>query len=204
VLQIALASLKRVFSDVFAWAGALSTALGLGSDVLRTRLLVPSWVWWAAAVLLLFLTAVRAQWELHRERDKSRAPQPDLTLAELLERLAGSRDPMAAPQKISDALLCIRDKARLGLLAVWGRKDANMGHLEFYPLEPIPAEHWTPAHIDYLQYLGDERCKTSDAQIPGAAAHYADLHFDSVEIARAWPMARRRFAWLPKLRRGTC
>jgi hypothetical protein len=133
-------------------------------------------------------------------RERFAAPQAQ----SLLTRLAGGSDLHVSgiPERTGRALVTIREKARLGLLAVWGRPNAVPGHLDFTPLESVPAEHWTLAHIDYMEYIQDTRCKTDKARHPGTSPYYADLQFDKIEVDKVFPQeAKRRlrfqmpFAW---------
>jgi hypothetical protein len=68
-----------------------------------------------------------------------------------------------------------------------GRKGANQSHLDLYPLEPIPSQHWATAQIDYIEYLRDVRCATTNAKHPGLPDHYSDIHFDKGEVENIWP-----------------
>jgi hypothetical protein len=184
---------RRVFADVRTWGGIVSSLLGVLSDWFERSLLFPSWVWWLLAVICLFATAWRAQWELMKAEDKSRKPRPEVTLEALVQRLSSSGDDLAGEgaKRKHQALITIRQKAALGLLSVWGRDGANQSVLDHYPLQPIPATHWTNAHVDYMQYIQNARCATQNAQLPGAPTHYADLHFDNVEVEATFPFAKQ-------------
>ena len=108
------------------------------------------------------------------------------------ERIVGSKDLFAdgVPTKVGDALVKIRQQAVLGDLSTWGQKGGNRNDLD--PLERIPKEHWVNAHIDYLQYLKDERCATTTARLPGSPDQYSNLQFDAREVSEMWPVSSRK------------
>jgi hypothetical protein len=196
---------KRVFAHLSSWIGAASTFAGVASDTTGHKLLVPSYVYWLIAIGALLFTAVRIQMELDEQTRKDRKPRPEIGLEALVTRLAGGADLMSTPgipKKTGDALVDIREKANLGLLLVWGRPNAVASHLTYTPLELIPSEHWRLAQIDYMEYLQDRRCETKDARHPGTSPHYADLHFDKLQIDAVFPQQTTRklrlrlpFAW---------
>ena len=180
---------KRAYSHYSSWIGVVSALVGGANEVFGKQLLLPTTAWWLIAIGATAFTAVQIQWELDKERDKSRTPEPTVSLAKLVEHIVGTNDmgQQGVPQKTSDALVAIREKARLGLLSVWGRKEAHQSNLNFYPLEPINAAFWSGAHIDYLEYLKTTTCSTDDATSGHLHEHYADLHFDEKQVEKLWP-----------------
>ena len=117
---------------------------------------------------------------------------PSVTLAQLVDRIVGSNDvhTVGVPTKIGNALKEIRQQALLGDLSTWGQKGGNRN--DYDPLELIPSEHWVNAHIDYLEYLRDKRCATTNARHPGSPEQYSNLHFDASEVGELWPVSRRK------------
>src|SRR5262249_32777993 len=91
------------------------------------------------------------------------------------------------PGRTGRALINNREKARLGLLTVFGRPKAILTHLDFTPLEPIPADHWKQAHIEYIDYIQDVRCQTKNPWPPNTSLHYSDLQFDQIEVDKVFP-----------------
>jgi hypothetical protein len=183
--------IRQVFSHVSVWIGGVSGIAGVVSDITGTTLLIPSYVWWAAAVIALAVAAVRIQMELDSERAGKRKPLPNISLEKVVGRITGpcEWDQLGTLPKTGAALVEIRQKARLGTLSVWGRP--MPGNSDLYPLEPIPSEHWARAQIDPLDYLNSSQCKTSDITVPRSLEHYADLHFDLSEIDLLWPETRK-------------
>jgi hypothetical protein len=179
---------KRAYSHYSSWIGVVSALVGVLNDALGRQLLLPTTGWWLIAIGATGFTAVQIQWELDEERDQTRKPEPTVSLEKLIEHIVGTNDmgQQGVPQKTADALVAIREKARLGLLSTWGRKDANQSNLSFYPLEPIDAGQWTHAHIDYLEYLKTTTCASQNATLPGATDHYSDLHFDEKQVEKLW------------------
>jgi hypothetical protein len=140
-------------------------------------------VWWAVGVILLFVAASRLQWDLQKEKEKNQKPTPQMPLSEVISRIIGSDDQSkpGASTLVGEALPSIREKARLGMISVWGRiSTGDVASIQ--PLEPIPQDFWTNARIDFVKYLRDQRCPTSDTRQSGNSVKYADLHFDIVEI----------------------
>lgn len=161
------------------------------------RTILPTWLWWSAALVLLFLSGTGLQWQLMKEQHRNAATQPDRTLSEVIDQILGTQDPdsLGASTRLSQLFARIRETASLGLISVWGRKNAKPHHLDFYPLERIPASHWSGAQIDFLAYARDPQCATSDARHPGCVDHYADLHFNSAQIRehiRAMPFEAKK------------
>lgn len=152
------------------------------------RAILPTWLWWSAALILLLLSGMGLQWQLMTEqanaKAKAKTPQPDLALSDLTSEFLGTQDPEAfgASTRLSQLFGRIREAASLGLISVWGRKNARPHHLDFHPLERIPELHWSGAQIDFVEYVRDPRCSTRDARHPGSPDHYADLYFNSAQI----------------------
>jgi hypothetical protein len=186
-------TVQRVFKDLFAAGGVLVSAIGALSDLFGKTLILPSWVWWAVGVILLFVTASRLQWDLQKEKDKNRIPTPQMPLTQVINRIIGTDDQSkpGASTLVGRALPSIREKARLGMISVWGRMSTG-GDASLQPLEPIPQDHWTNAQIDFVNYLRNQRCSTSNTRQSGYSVQYADLHFDPVEIERAFGVKLKR------------
>jgi hypothetical protein len=154
------------------------------------RAILPTWLWWSTALILLLLSGMDLQWQLMTEqanaeaKARTKTPQPDLALSDLTGELLGTQDPEAfgASTRLSLLFARIREAASLGLISVWGRKNARPHHLDFHPLERIPESHWSGAQIDFVEYVRDPRCSTRDARHPGSPDHYADLYFNSAQI----------------------
>lgn len=151
---------------------------------LSQRTILPTWMWWSAALVLLFLSGLGLQRHLMREQEKRPAVQPDRTLSDIIAEVLGTQDPesFGASTRLSQLFGRIREAASLGLISVWGRKNVKPHHLDFHPLERIPESHWSGAKIDFLEYVRDVRCATSDTRHPGSPDHYSDLHFNSAQI----------------------
>jgi hypothetical protein len=154
------------------------------------RTIFPTWIWWAAAILLLFVSSVLLQWQLMTEREQHKMPEPTLDLSSAIAKILGIDDPATSGSStaLSQVVTEIREKASLGQLTVWGRKNANVSRLSFYPLEPIPSSHWSSTHIDFLEFSKDPKCATQNARHPGSSDQYSDLHFDLGEIDARWKL----------------
>jgi hypothetical protein len=180
----------------------------------------PAWLVALLASIFVGIEVLRSIYQLYvRERTQREALQtrntmPSTTLAELVSRVVGTDDWGAAPQKVSNALIAIREKAASGSLSTWGKNESSPRVPEGFRADPeadlrayspIPKRHWTTAHIDCAEFLKDFRCATTDAKSPGAknysspfrpADHYSDLHFDENEVENVWPTKRqRKFKW---------
>jgi hypothetical protein len=148
------------------------------------RAILPTWMWWSAALVLVLLSGMSLQRQLMKEQAKVETPQPDRALSDVISEILGTQDPesFGASTRLSQLFGRIREAASLGLISVWGRKNAKPHHLDFHPLERIPETHWSGAQIDFVEYVRDPRCSTRDARHPGSPDHYADLHFNSAQI----------------------
>jgi hypothetical protein len=161
------------------------------------RTIFPTWIWWAAALALLFVSSVllRRQLIVERqqliaEREQRKTPEPTLDLSSAIAKILGTEDPaiLGSSTALSQVVTEIREKASLGQLSVWGRKNAKASRLSFYPLEPIPSSHWSSTHIDFLEFSKDPKCATQNARHPGSPDQYSDLHFDLEEISDRWKL----------------
>jgi hypothetical protein len=121
------------------------------------RTIFPTWIWWAVALILLFVSSVLLQWQLMTEREQlivereqHKTPEPTLDLSSAIAKILGTEDPatLGSSTALSQVVTEIREKASLGQLSVWGRKNAKASRLSFYPLEPIPSSHWSSTHIE--------------------------------------------------------
>lgn len=83
---------------------------------------------------------------------------PDMRLHEFVEKRIESE--MFAHfkegniSKIGALLTDIREKARLGQITIWGRKNCPKGQTNI-PRSAIPADSWDALYIDLLDYLED-------------------------------------------------
>jgi hypothetical protein len=187
---------RRVFSDASTWGGVVSGGIGSLSDYVGHAIVAPSWIWWGMAVCLLFLAACRAHWDLERERDKKHVPLPDIPLEEVVARVVGVRPSELFsddnPQKTSDALGEIREKAGLGAVLCWGRRNAVHSNLIFYPREEIDREVWINAQIDYLKFIRDRKCDLGIANGQPTGNNYSDIHFNREQVDAVWPKRKQR------------
>src|SRR5262245_8615083 len=85
-------TVKKVFKDLFAAGGFLVSAIGALSAILGKTFILPSWVWWAVGVILLFVTATQLQWDLQKEKEKNQKPTPQMPLSEVISCIIGSDD----------------------------------------------------------------------------------------------------------------
>jgi hypothetical protein len=161
-----------------------------GMQQIYGRTILPTWIWWLAAIILLFVSAVSLQWRLFAEREQHKTPEPTDDLSTVIARVLGTDDPsiLESSTALSQVVTEIREKASLGQLSVWGRKNAKANRLSFYPLEKIPASHWSLTHIDFLEFSKDPKCATQDARHPGSPDQYSDLHFDLGEVNARWKL----------------
>jgi hypothetical protein len=187
MVQAIWQTVQRVCKDPFASCGLLISAIAALSDMVGKSFLFSSSVWWAVGVILLFVTASRLQWDFQKEKDKQRKFAPQMSLDQVVARIIGTDDQSksGASTLVAKALPSIREKARLGVISVWGRMLIG-GDTSRQPLEPIQKEHWTNAQIDFVKYLRNHQCSTSDVSGSDSSVQYADLHFDPVEIERTF------------------
>jgi hypothetical protein len=154
------------------------------------RTIFPTWIWWAAALMLLFGSSVLLRRQLIGERERHKTPEPTLDLSSAITKILGIDDPATSGSStaLSQVVTEIREKASLDQLSVWGRKNAKSSRLSFYPLERIPSSHWSSTHIDFLEFSKDPKCATQNARHPGSSDQYSDLHFDLEEINANWKL----------------
>ena len=169
---------------------ATATAFAVMQQI-SGRTIFPTWIWWVAALALLFVSSVLLQRQLITARGQHKTPEPTLDLSSAITTILGIDDPSTSGSStaLSQVVTEIREKASLGQLSVWGRKNAKASRLSFYPLEAIPSSHWSSTHIDFLEFSKDPKCATQNARHPGSSDQYSDLHFDLEEVNARWKLA---------------
>jgi hypothetical protein len=166
--------LKSGWRVVCQWTTALgvaATVIGILQQAGVIPAIVPAWVWWGIAIVLIFVTAVRLDMAL-AEQQKERAPESNMSLEDVVVRITDipstSHNDGQFGARISAAFDKIRELALQGHLTVFGRYNAVASDMERYPRELIPASFWRGQQIAYLEYLKShhrgktERCR-SDA-----------------------------------------
>lgn len=133
--------LKRL-KDWRSVVGLLALLFAVFESMIGLSPYVPAWIWWLAAV-------VSPHWELFDSERKKFAEkkekiQPDMALEAVVKRIIGTEKILEGDNcgKTFDALLQIRDRAHLGEIAVWGRKDPHCSDLALSPVTQIAAEYW--------------------------------------------------------------
>jgi hypothetical protein len=169
---------------------ATATAFAVMQQI-SGRTIFPTWIWWTAALVLLFVSSVLLQRQLITEHAQHKKPEPTVDLSTAIAKILAIEDPstLGSSTALSQVVTEIREKASLGQLSVWGRKNVKPNRLSFYPLEPIPFSHWSSTHIDFLEFSKDPKCATQNARHPGSSDQYSDLHFDLREVNARWRLA---------------
>jgi hypothetical protein len=201
MLSVIWTCTARVFRTWSGFSGLIATVLGIlksiGLDIPGISV-IPAWVWWIGAIVLLFVTAVHLEHELKKAREKGAKPEPDMSLAQVIVRMTGASEPQSLrlqlprlADSVTDALVEIREKASLNLISVWGRKGTPAAipiSESSVPKVLIPKEHWQDFHISFPEFMKDQRGRTRTTD--GFA--YFDLWFNKAEIDQFWPATKRR------------
>jgi hypothetical protein len=123
-------------------------------------------------------------------------PHPDLALRAFVDGWLGNEhwaeDPDATLKATHQAFTELQQKARLGSITVWGRKNCLFG--DTVPLSVIPPDFWDRNTLDYLHLLSgadDSRGRTESLGRGGDS--YSDIYLNQAEAKRTWPKPRRRF-----------
>lgn len=192
MLGAILKAIKEVFFSILGVVGVVSTGAGAAKQFgFLPNVPIHSWVLWLAAIVALFISAVRLQIQLDEARETSGISAPDMTLLELVQQIVGSDDltsAKGAPEKTAQALLAIKEAAIQWRLTAWGRKNVIVSNLDLYPREVIGQDHWEQGYIDYLSFLKDAKCPT----VTSGRDTYADLHFNRRQATGIWPKQRRK------------
>jgi hypothetical protein len=201
--------------DFRAWASIVSLVLVGAGAVSGHTLVLPGWAWALLATGCAFWIAWRAERERYNE--KRSEIKCDTAIIEGVERIVGTRDFSSAdtPQKLSDALLALREKAHLGEITIWGRRDVKGRDLAWYPLSKIEHSYWDEYTIDYLTFTDDNKGITVPERVAGVLVYrnasdtrqkkivaqktisdsvngvsvriYSDLHLSRHQIDKIWP-----------------
>jgi hypothetical protein len=117
-------------------------------------------------------------------------PQPDMTVKEAAEHVAQSSSDVggAASHEVWREL---RQAARYGRMAVWGRPES--AHLErpFKPMERIDPDHWRHYDFAFLRCMHSEdeaRCRSEpdDPKRYPLNKGYADLRVNATQVRTSW------------------
>ena len=106
--------------------------------------------------------------------------QPDYTMNELY------RNQWADGSEMVGLTRKIEDHARLGKLAVWGRK-YSVGNTNPNPSRPIPAEHWDLFTIDVSRCFGSEdaaACCTEPRSVDFSTGATYDNSYQDLRVSR--------------------
>jgi hypothetical protein len=203
----------RAIKDWRTYTGIIALIFAMTGSFTGHAILLPTWLWWAGAVLSVGAIAVQAEWKLHQERSSSILP--DMRLVDLAKRIVGSDDLFVGENcsKCGDALLTIRENAHLGKIAVWGRKNVGSSDLALYPLTSIPAEYWDEFGIDYLHFTDDQNGKSERVRgekkservastimttihiVETPDTIYSDLWLCAHQVEKSWPSSKRQLTW---------
>jgi hypothetical protein len=179
---------------------------------------LPGWAWFSIAFVAAISITVRAEWKSYQ--DKHAKIEPDMPLANAVARIIGSSDLFGGdnPNKTDAALLSLAEKAHLGLIKIWGRRDVSPRDYERTPRIDIPQAYWDEFATD-MAVLKDVRGRTwrmrgqpKTLVVPSGVGHgnfketvpdkiYGDLYFSKVEIDRIWPAPKARIRWQFPFRR---
>jgi hypothetical protein len=205
------AALSCVYRVLTMGSGALGLVISLTGTILQSvdkSIVFPGWIILALGALLLFITAIRIEWELMQEKEKNRKPRPDMKLEDVVKRIRGKEDIFgpenAESTQVLDALSRIRESGANGAVTIFGVKG-----LQYLPNSSsviadaivvrlvIPAVFWEKNAISYLGFVKDRIGVTEDTTTTnqGFGTGYGYLWFDSMQVDSIWPPARVRIAW---------
>lgn len=187
----------RAATDASTWFGVVSFVVATISQATGKAVGPPTWIWWAGAVIFMFITACRAYFELDKEREDRRLPEPTMSLADVLSRIAdrgvlfGSNSLREAnSQTIFDLL---GELAANGHIIAFGKEcsHAPVSPLLYgaYPRTRIPSEIWKNNKLDYTEYALHKA--TLLTPVTGYTPTYMDIWFDEKEINRRWPAPKK-------------
>jgi hypothetical protein len=176
------------------WAAALAVVfavLGAVREFTSAIPPIPSWAWWLAAIVFLFVAACQIQWDLFRQRENNPASHERIPMHEAARYMArsstwirahhGSRHWFIELQNdLGDALL-------LGRITAFARDGSPSGSKLKKPLRQIPKEEWgavMPQTFDGL--IGGRGANEAvDAAMSRTVLH--DIHLSRDQLRETWP-----------------
>jgi hypothetical protein len=148
----------KTVNTLTTWLGLLSGAIACSSDLIGRTILVPSTVYWLAALVLMFITACRAYWEL--EKATRHKPTPTVRLKDVIARMLGRDDyfknDYSGSNDVVTALFELQEKAINGNLSVYGRKGwrtARPTEWDGVPRVKIPTDELASGSFEYLFFF---------------------------------------------------
>lgn len=184
-----LTAIRHILLTFNFWIGAVCAALALLGGVLETTLGLPSSVWLAIALLIMFWAMV----EMQRKLDAVSSPAgPTMKLVDLV--VYATNNPALIREGHTDdvdgidrVLKSLRDLAGRGVMQAWGRTFEAMHEDPNKPLSPIPNEHWQTHEIETLEFCQDTDGAT---QTPGEHVGYVDIYVDAEQAKRHFKPAK--------------
>jgi hypothetical protein len=189
------ASIIRVVRTASGSFGVLSSIIGTLSQWLGRPLAIPGWAWISIGAFLFFATACRVEWELIKEKEKNRKPQPTKQLEGVVKQIIGKDDIFgpdnAESMQVLQALEAIREKALHGLIDVFGCdsrewRATKPAQWDMLVRHRIPADHWRDNRIDYLEFANDRFGEVRDLPNKTGPTHIM-LWFDQTQVDSNWP-----------------
>jgi hypothetical protein len=198
----------RAIKDWRTYSGIIALVFAVTGSAVGHSILLPTWLWWAAAVLSFAVIAIRAEWKLYQ--DSMSVVSPDMRLDIALKLIIGSEELRAQEnaRKVIEALLILREKSHLGLLSVWGRRVLQDGRQNIRT--PIPPEYWECFIIKYVEYgrlseyiysaIGETSRESGNPSYEEDTI-YRDIYFCSHPVRKVWPKPKKSlaFAWPVRL-----
>jgi hypothetical protein len=183
----------RVVISIYGLLSAASSSLGILKQLGLEVIPLPSWVWALAAFAFLFAAACKIEWELEQERNKN--PQPDISLHEVVARIIGPYDLIGSQSdadRIQLALDEVRDRANLGLVTVWGRREDASKYESKNPRDIVPKNFWTDYPIDYISFVKRLPPRIGPTNRRGEA--FFHLQLNETQVDKVWPK-KEKLVW---------
>jgi hypothetical protein len=195
---------------------ALSSAVAILLGVLKNMgfevpliSAVPAWVWWLGAIVILFVSAVFLEMSLQKEKDKNRAPRPNMKLEDVVKRIRG-KDDIFGPEnsesaQVLQALTLIRESAHNGALTIFGSKEVRYVKPEHHEFAisrmAIPPEFWKTYTFDYIAFTSNRDGITKPIGRPDdRSMEYEYIWLDRDQVDSLWPPPRKRIEWQNPIR----
>jgi len=158
-----------------------------------TSLIVPTWFWWAGAVVLIFWTACQIQWELSKERDKNPASHPRIPMNEAARYIADRSVWIMGHQHDEKEWFIVLqnnvlDALRLGRITAFARDGAATGSGLTKAMRQVGPDEWATMRPEIFDGLFGNKTDNYACEFSGQSRTIVhDIHLSRPQVFAEWP-----------------
>ena len=187
----------------WAWGviviGIVANTLALWGLVRGREVGLPLEAWFVLSAFALLVAPLWPYHRLHKTIEGLTKQEPDLRIADFVSARLGEGDILEQVNPyltdLYGLLHAVRERAVLGVIRVWGRRNCMPGLEDNVPRSEIRAKEWEEfeLQIDALKFAQDPRGEAQSIERPNRLrSQYYDLWLLRAEADTYFPLPRRR------------